>query len=323
MQPKSSVPESVQRLSVLQAGVVSREQARGLGMSDHVLARLVREERWRRLAAGVFRTADVDSGWDALAWAGVLLGGEHARLGPASSAHLHGFVVEPPSPVDVLVRPNGSRLRSGDWRFLQDHPGVRGPSVGSPPRLSVDDAVLDLCATGTEGEVVALVTAAVQQRRTRPARLAAVLELRSRHPRRRLLQQLLGDVEAGAESSLEVSYLRDVERAHGLPVGSRQMSRAGLPFVTDVGYDGFRLLVELDGRLGHVGMGRFRDMDRDNQFVLAAMPTLRYGWFDVVDHPCLVAAQVAAVLRGQGWSDLLGRCRRCVAVPEADLWLSA
>ncbi len=292
-------------------------------MTDHVLTRLVREERWRRVASGVYRTADVDADWDSLAWAGVLLGGQGARLGPASSGHLHQLVADPPSPLDVLVRPHGSRRRSETWQFLQDHPGLRGPSVGSPPRLSVEDTVLDLCATRTEGEIVALVTAAVQQRRTRPARLAATLQLRARHPRRLLLRQLLGDVEAGAESSLEIGYLRDVERAHGLPVGLRQKSRLGLPFVTDVSYEGFRLLVELDGRLGHEGMGRFRDMNRDNRFVLAAIPTLRYGWFDVLDRPCLVAAQVAAVLWAQGWSDLLGRCERCVGATEADLWLSA
>ncbi|WP_375425225.1 hypothetical protein [uncultured Friedmanniella sp.] len=113
-------------------------------------------------------------------------------------------------------------------------------------------------------------TTAVQQRRTRPARLAAALELRARHPRRRQLKQLLGDVEAGAESSLEINYLRE-----------------------------------------------------DNRFVLAAVATLRYGWFDVLDHPCLVAAQVAAALRALGWSGLLGRCNRCLAASEADLWLPA
>ncbi|WP_375425226.1 hypothetical protein [uncultured Friedmanniella sp.] len=148
--PRRRVPESIQRLSVLQAGVVTREQARGLGMSDHVLTRLVREERWRRLAAGIFRTADVSPEWEALAWAGVLKGGDGARLGPSASAHLHHLVLEPPRPLDVLVRPHGSRTRSDNWLFLQDQPGIRGPSVGSPPRLSVEDTVLDLCAASTE-----------------------------------------------------------------------------------------------------------------------------------------------------------------------------
>jgi hypothetical protein len=97
----------------------------------------------------------------------------------------------------------------------------------------------------------------------------------------------------------------------------------GLPYATDVGYDAYGLLVELDGRLGHEGAGRFRDMERDNRFVLGGLTTLRYGWFDVVDHPCLVAAQVGQMLIARGWLGLPARCERCAGVPEVDLWQSA
>jgi hypothetical protein len=87
-----------------------------------------------------------------------------------------------------------------------------------------------------------------------------------------LLGVLLSDVGAGAESPLELTYLWDVERAHGLPVGRRQASRLGLPYASDVSYDAFGLLVELDGRLGHDGAARFRDMQRDNRFSSRGWP---------------------------------------------------
>jgi hypothetical protein len=45
-------------------------------------------------------------------------------------------------------------------------------------------------------------------------------------------------------------FLHDVERPHGLPRGDRQQSRRGLPYASDVGYDDYQLLVELDGRKG-------------------------------------------------------------------------
>jgi hypothetical protein len=61
-------------------------------------------------------------------------------------------------------------------------------------------------------------------------------------------------------------------------------------------------------------------MHRDNRFVLAALPTLRYGWADVLDRPCEVAAQVATVLVQHGWSGLPGRCPRCRAAADSDLW---
>lgn len=92
---------------------------------------------------------------------------------------------------------------------------------------------------------------------------------------RQLMLDLLTDVAAGAESALEVSYLRDVERAHGLPRVRRQLQRLGLPCHCDVGYDEFQTLVELDGRNGYVGSGRFRDMLRGNTFAAALWLALR------------------------------------------------
>lgn len=80
-------------------------------------------------------------------------------------------------------------------------------------------------------------------------------------------------------------------------------------------YDPYRLVVELDGRLGHEGEGWFRDMRRDNVATLAGEATLRYGHYDVTSNPCSVAFEVAAVLTHLGWSGVLRRCNRCSAVP--------
>jgi len=134
---------------------------------------------------------------------------------------------------------------------------------------------------------------------------------RSRVRHRRLLEQLLFDIATGAETPIELRYLRDVERAHDLPAGNRQLpARRGKDF-RDVTYEEFGLVVELDGRLGHEGTGRFRDMRRDNATILMGQVTLRYGWIDVVDEPCVGAQQVAEVLSARGWTGLPSRCDRC------------
>jgi len=45
--------------------------------------------------------------------------------------------------------------------------------------------------------------------------------------------------------------------------------------------------------------------------------TLRYGWPDVTGHRCRTAAEIAAVLRGQGWTGTLRRCGpTCTATRE-------
>ena len=166
---------------------------------------------------------------------------------------------------------------------------------------------------------MALLTTAVQRRKTTPRRLIAAMNERSRYRHRQLVADILGDVAAGAESPLEMRFLHDVERPHGLPRGGRQQSRRGLPYVSDVGYDDYQVLVELDGRKGHEGVGLFRDMKRDNRFALLEWITLRYGWYDVVHRPCVVAFEVGAVLVGRGWDGTPTRCSRCVGVPEIEL----
>ena len=69
---------------------------------------------------------------------------------------------------------------------------------------------------------IALVARACQRRLTTPFLLGETMEL----PREAALagrdQRALGDVAAGAHSPLEYRYVRDVERAHGLPAADRQ-----------------------------------------------------------------------------------------------------
>ncbi|WP_375431680.1 type IV toxin-antitoxin system AbiEi family antitoxin domain-containing protein [uncultured Friedmanniella sp.] len=319
MHSRLAVPEGLLRLASQQAGVLTTEQALGFGLSEPILARLCRDGLWTRLGRGVYRTGEGDPDWSTLAWAGVLLGGDEARLGPHASAYLWS-IGEPPDPVDVLVPVATSRVSRGHWAFVRERPGVRSArTVGSPPRLTAADTVLDLVAGADQSAAVDLVIRATAQRVVSPAALRRSLGDRAQHRYRALLQELLGDVADGVESRLELRYLRDVERAHGLPEGNRQRYRGGLRHRTDVGYDDFALLVELDGRLGHEGAGRFRDYRRDNDFALRQLLTLRYGWFDVVDRPCRVAFQVGSVMVSRGWLGLPQRCSRCVQVPVADL----
>jgi very-short-patch-repair endonuclease len=317
---RHELPVAVTQLAEAQAGVVSREQIDLLGVSDGLRERLLREGWWRSVTRGVYHTARSHPTWNGLAWAGLLIGGDGARLGPQASGFLHNLIDEAPQPVDVLVPAGRSARVGGAWHFSRERAGARSArSVGIPPHLTVEDTVLDLSATTSEAELVALVTKAVQGKRTTSRRLLEAMDARSRYKHRKLLADILGDVAAGVESPLEMKFLRQVERSHGLPRGSRQRSRCGLPYVSDVGYDEYRVLVELDGRTGHEGAARFRDMNRDNQFALIEWLTLRYGWYDVVNRPCLVAFQIADALVVRGWNGMPTRCFRCVNVPDVDL----
>lgn len=319
MQNRGEPSAALLRLAAAQADVVTREQAIGLGLSRHTLLRLVDQGRWQRLAPGLFATHTGTVGWDGLAWGGTLLGGTGARLGRTAAAFAGGLVDEAPDPVEVLV-PHGSAARSRlSWRFVHERPGARGDrTTGSPPRTLVPDTVLDLCDGAPARQVEDWVTRAVQRRLTSPEHLRRALGRRSRHSQRLLLGELLQEVAEGAESPLELRYLRDVERRHGLPPGERQQ-RTGTPGRRDVLYREFGLLVELDGRRGHEAEGRFRDMARDNAALRERLATLRYGFGDVAGQPCFVALEVAQVLNQRGWSGSVVTCATCPAQIGADL----
>jgi very-short-patch-repair endonuclease len=313
MHARQPVPEALLRLAGLQDGIITREQALGTGFSRAGIDRMVDSGAWTRLSPGCYFTASVDAPWAALAWAGVLIGGDKARLGGLAAAHLHRLVEVAPPAIPVLVPMQGGAPRvSGPWLFQRERPGARLPqSVGNPPRITVEDTVLDL-ACGPESDVQTMVhwvTAAVQARLTTPNRLRRAAAARHFLRHRRTLTDLLSDVDLGVRSPLELRYLHKVERPHQLPQAGRQVRRRGSE--VDVYYEEFGLLVELDGRLGHKGMGRFRDMRRDNRATTDGLATLRYGSGDVLGLPCEVALEVGVNLVRRGWDEGPARCHNC------------
>ena len=299
-------------MAYVQDGVISREQALGLGLGRRALNRLVGEQQWPVLAPGIYLTTNGIASWRALAWAGVLIGGDDARLGGTAAGYLHGLTNVEPDPLLVLI-PHTSRLRSRDhWIFQRERAGARtSRATGNPPRLLVEDTVLDLCAAGGPDDAVTWLTTAVRDRLTTPARLVRALRGRARHPHRALLLGLLADVAAGVESYLELLYLRDVERGHGLPLGDRQLRSVDCSVRCDVIYREQRVIVELDGLHYHDGMQRSRDMWRDNVATLDDWLTLRYGLWHLTHQPCEVGDQVAGFLVRRGWTGLPTRCQRC------------
>lgn len=328
MKPRIDPGPDLLALAGLQDGALSSEQLRAHGLSRHSVARLVGSGQWRVLGRGVHLAGGYQPSWRAWAWAGVLIGGDRARLAGPASAYLHGLVDAAPDPILVLVPDNSRRQSRPPWMFRRERASVRdGRSPGNPPRTTIEDTVLDLCdGLDPDSRTAAhWVTTAIQRRLTTAQRLRAALDGRAQIRHRQLLHDLVSDTGEGAESVLELRYLRDVERAHRLPTAQRQSARPGAGSergsraFRDVYYRPYGLVVELDGRTGHVDAGRLRDLRRDNVASLRGEATLRYGWQDIADDPCLTAFQVAGMLSQRGWSGVPTRCRRCRNVPDAVL----
>jgi very-short-patch-repair endonuclease len=293
-----------------QAGIVTRQQARGAGMSDAAIDAQLEAGRWQRVHPAVLATFSGPLSPEAQLWAAVLFAGPHAVLSHETAAELAGLVERPGHQIHVTVpatrrpvaRPGMVVHRSRNTADIR-HPALE------PPRTRIEETVVDLTQTSGDLDLaVGWLIRAVASRRTTPARLLATLTARRRVRWRRELADALSDVADGCHSLLELRYARQVERAHGLPRGERQRRRGAT--YEDVAYPEFGTSVELDGKVGHVAEHAFRDHRRDNAVVLAGARVLRYGFADVTRRPCAVAGEVAGVLGSAGWP---GNPRACGA----------
>jgi len=267
--------------------------------------------RWRRIFTGVYLTFNGPVPRRSLRWAAVLRAGPGAVLSHETAAELVGLA-EPSTPIHVTVptrrtpgRIPGTVIHRSDLIAQRRHP------TRLPPQTRIEETVVDLTQSSRRlDDAMAWLARAVGSRVTTPDRLADGFQARPRLRHRRTLLSALTDVASGCQSLLELRYLRDVERPHGLPPSERQQRREGEARYDDVRYREYRIRVELDGRAAHPDHQRWRDMRRDNSAVASGDQVLRYGLADVDGSPCLVAAQVAGVLINNGWPGPPRRCRR-------------
>ena len=313
------VPDVLQELLRSQDGVVSRGQVLALGLGPHDLRRLVRNRHLTPMFPGIFVGHTGEPSWLQRAWAAVLavgggaLCGESALRaagGPGRRGHPDGGLIHVAvdrmrsvtAPAGVVVHRRAGLAERVLWN-------------ANPPRMRVEEALLDVAAAArSDFAAVAPLADAVQARLTTAERLLETLAARERIARRPLLASALTDIAEGTCSVLEREYLVRVERPHGLPRPWRQARGAvERPTIRDLDYPRYGLVIELDGRLFHdTARARDADLARDLEAAVAERRlTVRLGWGQVVDRPCLTARHVGALLRRQGWAGELRSCPLC------------
>jgi hypothetical protein len=307
----TELPDRCQQLLRLQRGMIATWQAEYAGLDAEAMRNLARTRRWRRLHRGVYAAFTGEPPRDAVLWAAVLRGGPRSLLSHETAAETYDLVK--PSKLLHVTIPQRQRMEPARGlvvhRSVRDLEQIRGS--GLPPRTTVEEAVLDLAQAAADfDEVVALIAKACQRRLTMAVLLRQSLDARPKSRWRAEILEAIGDVASGAHSPLERRYLRDVERAHGLPNADRQACAVqnGRAIQRDVRYRRYRVVVELDGAAYHPAERRLADARRDNAAVAQGLVTLRYGWTDVTSRPCQTAAEVAAALRARGWTGQLRRC---------------
>ena len=320
------IPPELRELLKQQSGVLSRQQALGAGLQARMVENQLRSNRWQQLQRGVYASFSGRPDRAAELWAAVLRAGEGAALSYRTAAELYGLTGGPGGgpgrergrdrdrggPIHVTV-PAGRRagiVRGGVVHFSRYLEQTRHPAL-LPPRTRIEDTVLDLAQiSGTVDEAFDWLCRAVGRRLTTPTRLRTALLARRRARWRADLLAALADIAGGAQSNLELRYVRTVERVHGLPAARRQAKivTAGRTRYLDNFYEEAGLAVELDGRAAHPPEQRWDDSHRDNEHASLGIMTVRYNWQDVSYRACAVAAQVGGLLRMRGTAVQLRRC---------------
>lgn len=299
---------------VVQDGVVTRRQLHAAGVRPHDLQRMLRRRDLVRVHSGVFLDHTGPPTRRQREWIAVLAtGGALTRWSamPRSSAG---------GPVHVAVDARRTvAAPPGVVVHRTAHLAERVLPASAPPRVRIEHAAVDLADDAPdEGEAFTLLADALFGRLTTPGALRAAVGARRRLGRRAFLLGAIADLEAGACSVLEQAYLHQVERAHHLPPGHRQVREVlrGVVVRRDVEYVAWGAVVELDGRTHH-DSPRARDRDLRRDLALAAerdVRTVRLGHAQVLGDPCGVAADVGILLGRGGWGGSLGRCPRCPTV---------
>jgi very-short-patch-repair endonuclease len=303
----ADLPVSCRELIELQRGVLARWQASAVELRPATIKSLLRSGRWQQLRRGVYATFTGEPSRDAELWAAVLRAGRHAVLSHQTAAELDRLVSRPSEVIHVTV-PDGKhvtpipgvRLHRSERLAEARHPSR------TPPRTRIEETVLDLTQTAkTIDGAFGWLCQGCGSRLTTPDLLLGALAKRGKVRWRGVLSGALADIDDGAQSVLEVRYVRDVERPHRLPRARRQVrvTRDTGRIYLDNLIEHYRTCIELDGKAAHPVAERWRDIKRDNASAVDGIITLRYGWPDVAQRPCQSAAQIAAVLRQRGWAD--------------------
>jgi len=306
---KHSLSVTWQDLLSFQASVVSSRQARGQGVSGHAIARRLRSGAWQRLHHGTYAAFSGTPSREAQLWAAVVRAGPGAVLSHETAAEIHRLTDKPSSKIHVTVPAGRNPARNHGIPGIVVHRSRNVASERLPawllPRTPVAETVLDLVdAAGTFDDAYGWVTRATGRGLASVPQLRQALAARSRIRWRVLLTEALADAQDGVMSPLERRYVRDVERAHGLPPARRQVRRelaGGVRFLDNY-YAEYRLCVELDGRTSHPPEQKWADAGRDNDNLFRDdVATMRFGLLDVTTRRCAQAARLAALFLRRGW----------------------
>ena len=289
-----------------QGDVLSRRQLYERGLTRAEVRAEIMARRWRRFGDQCVQTGPGDhtSPW----WRALFEVGPRAVLDGVTALQAAGLTTITDDVIHVAIpksanprRCRGVRVHE-TRRYREEDVVSHGIPRMAPATASVHAALW----ARSHAQAALFIVAPVQQRLVSVPDLAAAVELVKRHPRRRLLRQLVKDVDEGIESIGERDFARACKR-RGFPKPTRQEMRrlpSGRVFY-DVTWGQYHVRVELDG-LQHLRVEQAgADALKQNAATIAGDRVLRIPFFAFRADPEPFLDQVEAALRAGGWQPLV------------------
>ena len=296
---------AVQQLAADQDGVVSRAQARALGVDRGIVRREVEAGHWRTIGKQSIATHVLPVGGCALWRAALNEAGEHAALDGVTSLQasgLTGFDGQPhlivpwPSEMQSLagVDVHSSRLWNPDDFIERNGMRLTRPDVA---------AVRAAMRVRTDRAAATVMAMTVQQGLTTGELLLLQAKRLNRHKRRPTILVVAGDIADGARALGELDFT-DWCRRRGLPPPNRQVLRRGKHgrVYLDVYWDDFHVVVEIEGAHHDAPENAIGDSLRQNAITIGKVDSfLRIPVLGLRTCSDPFMDQVEQALRAAGW----------------------
>lgn len=298
MEPQGrTVDEKLGWIASRAHGVITRAEARALaaGVTMQQLKTRIRNGLLIPVNRGVYRWGHSAPSLEADYLASVRACGEGSALSGLAAAHFLVIVRQRPAHPDVTTRTErriaGIRTRRARQLDRRDVIVVRSIPVTSVPRTLVD-----IAADLTDAALARACHEAGVRYRTTPRDVGRVLERVPNRPgSRRLRRVIAGDVHVTL-SRLERDFLRLLRQA-GLPLPVTNRVSGGRRI--DCRWPEFRLTVELDSYQFHNSRYAWeQDHQRRREARARGDEFRRFTWFDVVEEPGPMIAELRDLLGG-------------------------
>ena len=296
------LPE-VQKQMQHQHGVITRNQLRGLGISEKQIYRLCKRGDLIRLYPGTFRSGAAPLTWESRLFAAVASQGNLAAAAMRAAGRLHNLDGCSSNVLEV-VRCGPRRRRAKvivhetDWLPRSHISQVKGIFT-----TNVHRTLVDLGAVVSSDALEIAAESAIRMGKTSHDYLQGQLDdFRGRGRRGCQALQHVLDLRKGLRptESIFETKLFQVLRDGGLPLPRRQIpvyengNFVGRP---DFLYPDARVAIEALSKKHHSNpTARSRDADRFKRLEAAGYTVIEVTWIEMVDHPTQVVASVAEAL---------------------------